>query len=174
MRIELMALAGTAILSLAGCSDETAPTAAPQAATAETLSAGEYEVATKVEDLRSTDHTTPLTRAKLAAAGDAPIVHRACIAADGTIDPQMFTEAGDDCKVDNSYARHGRINIQLGCTRSAPGSVMHSVDGNFTADGFTATVNTGTYFTGSGDYAMRRAMTGKRVGNCPPAGEKKA
>ena len=175
MRSSSMIAAGAAILLLAGCSNEQAPAAAPEAAAAaETLSGGEYEVATRVEDLRSTDHTTPLTKAKLMAATDAPAVHRACVASDGTIAPEMFTEAGDSCKVNNSYARNGKINLQLGCTRSAPGSVMHSVDGDFTADSFTAKVNTGTYFTGSGDYAMRRAMIGKRVGNCPPAKEKKS
>jgi len=175
MRKILTIAAGAAALSLAGCSNEQAPAAAPETAAAPaTLAAGEYEVATKVEDLRSTDHTTPLTKARQMAAGDAPTVHRACVAADGTIADDMFTEAGDSCKVGNSYARNGRINLQLSCTRSAPGTVMHSVDGDFTADGFTATVNTGTYLNGSGDYTMRRAMTAKRVGNCPPAKEKKA
>ena len=57
------------------------------------MSAGEYEVATKVEDLRSTDHTTPLTKAKQMAAGDAPMVHRACVAAEGKIDA-LFNCAG--------------------------------------------------------------------------------
>lgn len=176
MRILLtMAAAGAAAVSLAGCSNDQAPAPAPETAAAETLKAGEYEVATKVEDLRSTDHTTPLTKLKLMAAGDSPAVHRACVAADGTIAPGMFTEAGDSCKVDNSYSRNGKINLQLGCTRSgAPGQVMHSVDGDFKADSFTATVNTGTYFTGSGDYAMRRTMTARRVGNCPAEGAKKA
>ena len=175
MRFALTMAAGASVLALAGCSNEQAPAAAPDtAATAETLAAGEYEVATKVEDLRSTDHTTPLTKAKQMAANDAPSVHRACVAADGSIASDMFTEAGDRCKVNNSYARNGKINLQLSCTRSTPGSVMHSVDGDFTADSFTATVNTGTYFTGSGDYAMRRTMTAKRVGACPAGGEKKA
>ena len=176
MRSASMFAAGAAILLLGGCSNEQAPAAAPEeAAAAETLSGGEYEVATRVEDLRSTDHTTPLTKAKLMAATDAPTVHRACVASDGTIAPEMFTEAGDSCKVNNSYARNGKINLQLGCTRSgAPGQVMHSVDGDFDANSFTATVNTGTYFTASGDYAMRRKLTAKRVGNCAPAGEKKA
>ena len=166
MRASVMVAAGAGLLALAACSDDsaTAP-AAKTAAAAEKLSPGEYEVTTKVEDLRSTDNTTPLTKSKRTAAGAAPLVHRACVAADGAMAPDMFAEAGDSCKVDNSYARNGKINAQLGCERAgAPGNVMHSIDGNFTADGFTATVNTGTYFIGSGDYAMRRAMTAKHVG----------
>ena len=167
---------GFSALAAGGCSNESAPAAAPARATAAALSAGEYEVATKIEDLRSTDHTTPLTKAKQMAAGDAPDVHRACVADDGVIATDMFAEAKDDCSVQNSYVRNGKINMQLSCTRpGAPGQVLQSVDGNFTADAFTATVNTGTYFSGSGDYAMRRTMTAKRVGACPAAaGEKKA
>lgn len=168
MRASLMVAAGAGLLALAACSDDSAKApAAEAAAVAEKLTPGEYQVTTKVEDLRSTDNTTPLTKAKLTAAGDVPLVHRACVAADGAMAPEMFAEAGDSCKVDNSYARNGKINAQLGCERAgAPGNVMHSIDGNFTADGFTATINTGTYFLGSGDYAMRRSVTAKRVGAC--------
>ena len=175
MRILLILTAGASASLLAGCSNETAPAAAPVAETAATLAGGEYEVATKVEDLRSTDHTTPATKAKLTAAGAAPAVHRACVAEDGSIAPEMFAEAGDSCKVENSYVRSGKINLQLTCSRSSsPGQVLQSVAGDFSAEGFTATVNTGTYFAGAGDYAMRRSMTAKRVGNCPAGGAKKA
>lgn len=168
MRIILTIAASAAALAITGCSEETAPDAPPKAAAAAALSPGEYEVTTKVEDLRSTDNTTPLTKAKLGAAGDPPIVHRACIASDGTIAPEMFGEAGDSCKVENSYARSGTLNLQLSCTRpGAPGSVLQSVAGKFQADGLTATVNTATYLNGPGDYAMRRSMTAKRVGDCP-------
>jgi hypothetical protein len=176
MRIAVMITAGVGLLALAACSDDSA-TAPPAetAAVAEKLTPGEYEVTTTVEELRSTDNTTPLTKLKLTAAGDPPLSHRACIAADGSVATEMFSEAGDSCKVNNSYARNGKINAQLGCSRDgAPGNVMHSIDGEFTADGFTATVNTGTYFTGSGDYAMRRSLTARRVGACPAAGEKKS
>ena len=166
MRIIWLGAVSALALAISGCGNDSAP-ATESPAEAAALSAGEYEVATKVEDLRSTDHTTPLTKAKQMAAGDAPAVHRACVAAEGKIDAAMFAEAGDECSVQNSYVDSGKINMQLSCTRSgAPGQVLQSVDGNYTADGFTATVNTGTYFTGSGDYAMRRTMTAKRVGEC--------
>jgi len=175
MRNLMMLAAGMAATALAGCSNESAPAAAPATAAAVTLAAGEYEVATKVEDLRSTDHTTPATKAKLTTASAAPAVHRACVASDGSIAPEMFAEAGDSCKVENSYVRGGKINLQLTCSRSSsPGQVLQSVAGEFTGESFTATVNTGTYFAGAGDYAMRRSMTAKRVGNCPAGGAKKA
>ena len=167
MRTFWLATATALAGSLAGCGNGSAPAASPATEAAAALSAGEYEVATKVEDLRSTDHTTPLTKAKQMAAGDPPVVHRACVGSDGAIATAMFAEAKDDCSVQNSYVRNGKINLQLSCTRpGAPGQVLQSVDGDFTADSFTATVNTGTYFMGSGDYAMRRTMTARRVGAC--------
>jgi hypothetical protein len=175
MRIFLMIAASAPALALASCSNESAPAAVPEAAKAEKLAAGQYEVATKVEDLRSTDHTTPATKAKLSTASAAPVMHRACVAEDGTIATDMFSEATDSCKVENSYVRSGKLNMQLSCSRSGtPGQVLHSVAGDFSADSFEATVNTGTYFSGSGDYAMRRSLTAKRVGACPAGGAKKA
>ena len=166
MRILSLGAASVMALAVSGCGNDSAPAAAP-ATEAAALAAGEYEVATRVEDLRSTDHTTPLTKAKLAAAGESPVSHRACVGSDAVIATEMFAEAGDDCSVQNSYVRNGKINMQLSCTRpGAPGQVLQSVDGDYTADGFTATVNTGTYFSGSGDYAMRRTMTAKRIGAC--------
>jgi hypothetical protein len=174
MRILWIGAVGAMAFAVTGCGNDSAPAAAPSTE-AKALSAGEYEVATKVEDLRSTDHTTPLTKAKQMAASDAPVMHRACVVADGKIDADMFAEAGDKCSVQNSYVDSGKINMQLSCTRSgAPGQVLQSVDGDYAADSFTATVNTGTYFSGSGDYAMRRTMTARRVGACPATGGKKA
>ena len=174
MRILCLGVVSAMAMSITGCGNDSARAAAPTTE-AKALSAGEYEVATKVEDLRSTDHTTPPTKAKQMAASDAPAMHRACVAAEGKVDADMFAEAGDKCSVQNSYVDSGKINLQLSCTRSgAPGQVLQSVDGDYQADSFTATVNTGTYFTGSGDYAMRRTMTAKRVGACPAGGGKKA
>lgn len=142
------------------------------------LNPGLYEVATVVQSLRATDGTTPATKSKAAAEGDAPVVHRACVAADGTVEPAMFSEAGDECRIDNVYARNGRLTMQLACTRpGTPGQVMQSVNGKFTADAFEADVTTATYLTGAGDYAMQRKLTAKRVGDCPAAAagdEKKA
>ena len=79
----------------------------------------------------------------------------------------MFSEAGDECRIENAYARNGRLTLTLNCTRpGAPGLIAQSVSGTFSADGFETDVETATYFTGAGDYAMRRKMSGKKVGLC--------
>lgn len=134
------------------------------------LNPGEYEVTTLVESLRSTDQTTPATKAE---ANGKPITHRACVASDGTVEPAMFSEAGDECRIENVYARNGRLTLSLSCSRpGAPGLVAQSVSGTFSSEGFDAMVETATYLTGAGDYAMRRKMTGKRVGDCAPKDDK--
>ena len=134
------------------------------------LNPGEYEVTTLVESLRSTDQTEPATKAK---ADGKAYTHRACVSSDGSVEPKMFSEEGDECRIDNVYARNGRLTLSLSCSRpSAPGTVAQSINGTFTADAFEATVQTATYLTGAGDYAMTRKMTGKRLGECTPKEEK--
>jgi hypothetical protein len=153
---------------LAGCSGDTAKQA-KKAAKAEALQPGEYEVTDKVEELRSTDNTAPATAMKAAAAGEASPTYRMCVAKDGAIDPKIFAEAGDKCAPTGSYMRGGRLSYQLSCTRAGNGGLGQLIDGKFTADGFEASVSTSTFFSGPGDYALNRTLTGKRVGECPAA-----
>lgn len=152
--------AAAALAMLTACGSEAPKPAAPEKAKA--LLPGEFEIASEVTSLRSTDKSTPATKAKL---GD-KATYRACVAADGTLDPAMFIDKGDKCTVQNTYVRGGRLSIQYSCRRSN-GLLYPNVDGNFTADGFEAVVNTGTAFGGTGDYQLSRKLTAKRVGDCP-------
>jgi hypothetical protein len=173
MKAKLTAVAAAFLLS--GCGGQEQPTDNGSEQVPAALNPGEYEITTLVENIRSTDNTTPATKAKAAQPGDKPLTHRACVASDGTVEPVMFSEAGDECRIDNAYTRNGRLTMQLACTRpGAPGQVMQSVNGNFTADSFDASVSTATYLTGAGDYAMVRKLAGKRVGDCAAAGDKTA
>jgi hypothetical protein len=164
MRIVLLGIAAAAVV--AGCSSETAPK--PEEAAAASLKPGEYEIVAKVDNVHSTDKTTPVTKAK---AGDPPTTRRACVAANGTIASDAFSDAGDKCTTSDSYVRGGRLNVQLACTRPN-GQLMHLADGDFKADSFEAKLKTVTYFAGSGDYEMTRSLTGKRVGECPAGSAK--
>ena len=152
---------------LAACSGDTGKEA--KEARAEALQPGEYEVTDKVDEVRSTDNTTPATAMKVAAAGEAIPTSRICIGADGAIDPKIFAETGDKCAPTGSYLKGGRLSYQINCTREGKGGLSQLVDGKFSADSFEATVSTSTYFGGDGDYALSRTLTAKRVGNCPPA-----
>ena len=145
---------------VAGCGSE-APKPAP-AEKAKALTAGEYEVAGEVTKLQSADKSTPATTSKMGEKTTA----RACVAADGKIDPALFVEAGDTCTATNTYVRSGRLSVQYQCARPGKGNVYPAVDGNFTADGFEAVVTVGTTFAGDGDYTLTRMLKAKRVGDC--------
>lgn len=158
-------LAAAAALAVAGCSEE-AP--APEAkAEKAALTPGEYEISWTVASLGSTDKTTPATELAQGATGTA----RACVADGGEVDPALFALGDNVCTAENSYVRAGRISMQLDCrSESQPGQIMQSVTASSTADSLEGEVTTSTYLSGTGDYEMRRTFTGRRVGECPPAG----
>jgi Protein of unknown function (DUF3617) len=162
MRPRFMAIA--AGLLLTACSDDSATSAKSAAEPAEALRPGEYEVTAKVDALRSTDKTVPKTAAKASAV----TVTRTCVPADGSLNPATFAEAGEKCTASDTYLRRGRMSLQYKCNRAGD-IATQMMDGSFTADSFTGKVTTATYFSGSGDYAMTRTMTGKRIGECPAA-----
>ncbi|MGI8932034.1 MAG: DUF3617 domain-containing protein [Sphingomicrobium sp.] len=135
------------------------------------LGAGLYDVTAEVANLASTDKTTPATKLKI---GD-KVMAQACVGAGGMPEAALLAEAGDTCTSASSYARNGRLNIQLACKRAGDnGSVMVSVDGKFTAEAFEGQAQSETQFYGQGDYRMTRNLTAKRVGDCPPGGAAKA
>ena len=162
MRSIIMA---AALLLLASCDD--APNVDKRAGEAKQLSAGAYEVQAKVVTLTATDHDKPASNAK---PGDVTVL-KGCVAADGTLDPSLLVETGDQCTPTQSYARGAILNIQYGCQRKGKsGSVNYSISGEFTAKAFTAVATTGTSFATPDDYSLVRNLSAKRVGNCPAAG----
>lgn len=127
---------------------------------------GAYQGTARVVSIASTDKTKPAT--SLAEGASAPAA--GCVGADGTIDPTLFAEGGDQCTVESSYVSNGRISLQLDCRREGQsGQVMQSVNGSYTADSMTADVSTTTYLSGTGDYSMTRQFTLKRAGECAAA-----
>jgi hypothetical protein len=155
--------AGAAIL-VSACSEE-APVK-QQEETPTSLTGGQYQGTWKVASVQSVDKTAPATKLKQDATGPTG----ACVTADGTIDAALFAEDGDSCTVANPYVRNGRIGMDLTCKRKGEsGQVRQSVSGTFTADSIDAEVSTTTYLSGTGDYAMTRTVTAKRVGECAAA-----
>ena len=162
---KLFGAAGLA-LALAACGGEQQQAATEEKAPA-TLPAGLYEMSAEVTQLASTDKTTPATKLKQ---GD-KLVTRACVAADGVPDPALLAEEGDSCTIKNSYIRNGRMSAQMSCKRDGmSGEVMPAMMGSYTKDGFEGEITTLTYFIKDGDYRLTRAVTAKRVGDCPAGG----
>jgi hypothetical protein len=48
--------------------------------------------------------------------------------------------------------------------------VTQIASGNFTADSFTASVETSSNFTGDANFTMTRKVSAKRVGQCAATG----
>ncbi|MFC7535950.1 DUF3617 domain-containing protein [Sphingomonas sp. GCM10030256] len=150
-----------ALMSLAACSSEAPPP--PPAASPAKLAAGQWEVTAKVAELTSTDKTVPAVQAKV---GDTATAS-ACVEADGVLPAELFAVAGQQCAARNPYVRNGRMNLQLDCT-AGQGKVVGEINGKFTADSLTASVTSTSFFTGSGDYRLKRELTGRRIGECSP------
>lgn len=150
--------------SLAACSE--APKPVEEKAPVAAFPAGEWEVTALTETLRSSDKSTPATRHKV---GSTETI-RICSPAGPKPAPALFADKGDDCTLDSDYAKNGRINMSMQCKRPGQGQIAVTLDGKYDETTFEVVVVTGTYFAGSGDYALTQKMTGKRIGDCPVDG----
>ncbi|MES2904342.1 MAG: DUF3617 family protein [Pseudomonadota bacterium] len=164
MSARLLIAAALLALPLSACGEDAPkPTAAKAAPAA--FPAGEWEVTALTEKLRSTDNSTPATGLKTGAAE----TRRICSPAGPKPGAELFAAQGDDCSFDSDYARNGRLNMSLQCTRSGRGPLALSIDGTYDEQTFDVKVVTSTFFSGSGDYSLTQKMTGKRIGDCPAA-----
>ena len=164
MSPRLMMLAALTALPLAACGEEAKPVEAKAAPAA--FPAGEWEVTALTETLRSADKTTPATSHKV---GTTEAAIKICSTGAKPV-AALFADKGDNCIVENDYAKNGRINMSLQCKRPGKGQVALTLDGKYDETSFEVLVVTGTYFSGSGDYVMNQNMKGKRLGDCPAEG----
>lgn len=157
-------IVAASLMLFAACSEAPKPVEkkAPPAA----FPAGEWEVTSLTEKLRSADQTTPATKHKIGVAETRKI----CSPAGPKPSPTLFADQGDDCKLDSDYAKKGRINMSMQCQRPGRGQVALTLDGKYDETTFEVVAETGTYFTGSGDYALTQNIKGKRLGDCPAEG----
>ncbi|GAA4032722.1 hypothetical protein GCM10022281_10480 [Sphingomonas rosea] len=167
MQVKFLCLVGA--LALASCGSETAK---PKAAAAPAkIPAGTYEVTATVKSLVSADKTPVPTFAK---AGDV-IKTTGCVGDDGLPAPELFATKGDTCRLENPYARSGRMNLTYNCNRPGKGSVMTMVDGSYTADGFTGTLEGTSSFPGDGDFKLVEEIVAKKTSDqCTAPAAKKA
>lgn len=158
-----------AALALTGCGEAEAPKEA--AAVPAKLPAGEYEVVRTVKSLVSTDKTPLPTFAKVGQASTS----RGCVGEDGLPAAELLAAKGDSCELQNPYVRSGRMNTQVSCTRKGQGSVMGDLQGKYTADGFTGTLTSSSFFSGPGDYKLVEDVVARKVGDqCAAGGAAKA
>ena len=163
MRIVIVAAAAALV---AGCGNSSNEKAQAEAS-ATALQPGEYALTWSDTQRDPAAKVTPASASDSQTDDSPAFAERACISADGAIEPAAFGETGDQCHMVNSYVRNGVLNVQVGCTEEGKGTVTHIASGSFTAaDSFDASVETSTDFTGEGNYKMTRKLAAKRVGEC--------
>ena len=152
------------LLVTAACGSNEAEknTAAP--ARAATVAAGQYALVSEVTALTNLDggqariDTPPGTRAE----------YQVCVGGDRP-DPVLFTGEDYDCDYKDYYARNGRMNVTLECTRDGLSwNINIMSDGEFTADGVEFTRELGTQLSTEGDVRISARVTGRRTGDCTP------
>jgi len=132
-------------------------------AAADSMQAGQWEVATEVTAFRSTDKATPALKAAVGDKATSP----GCIEAGKDEPPaELFAGAGYECKYKDKYIRSGRITATLDCERDAlEGRIFMTIEGSYTGDSFEATSTVNSYLSGDGDFAMNSKITGRRTGH---------
>lgn len=157
------------LLALAACSGETQPAEnQTEAAAAEQLSPGQWEMVTLVTKVTKRDEGPPA----IAMAEGSKSTRSVCIgeAEAQQPPPALFMPEGFDCKYRDAYVRGGRLNATLACTRTGlSGDIATNVNGSFTAETFEGNATTETSLSGLGDLRMDTELTGRRTGPCTAA-----
>ncbi|NNC47729.1 MAG: DUF3617 family protein [Sphingomonas sp.] len=164
----LIIAASSLALAACGSGGEEAPVE-ESAAPADALTPGQYDITMEVTSIDTKDEADARTDLEVGSVTNASV----CVGDDGALPADAFAEGDDQCGIESPYARRGTLRQALRCNRDGE-AVMLNVDGDFTADSVTATVETETFFQYAGDYAMKRSMTATRTGECTAEGENSA
>lgn len=154
------------LLALAACGG--GGTGDNKAATAEQLSAGQYDVISTVTTYRLADDGP----AKIELPVGTRTTRSICLA-DGARPIDVFADEGMACAEGSSYyARGGILNLTLRCTSAAHdgGGLSYTIDGSFEAESFAADREMNTAFQGNGDVVVASRVEGRRTGECVPGG----
>lgn len=132
------------------------------------LPAGTWTVSSEITALRSLDKSPPAIKA---AVGDKDTATFCVPKATAQPEPALFAGSGYTCSYKSAYIKGGLLNATIDCRRGdVQGSIMMTVQGDYTATGFTGTADTTAYLPGAGDFAMSRKISGSvKPGACTPA-----
>ena len=152
-----------ALAALTACGGETQNDT--KAAAADTLRPGQYEVTAEATQFRQADDG----EAAFNMAVGTRATRSVCVGDSVTGD--AFASEGLTCQPgSSSYMRAGTISSTYRCTAEGrSGEIALVIDGTFTEDGFEATRNMRTAFSGDGDIVSDARLTGRRTGDCTPA-----
>lgn len=152
-----------AVTTLTACGGEAENNT--KAAAANELRPGQYEVVAEATQFSQEDEGTAAFNLAVGTRETRSI----CLGESVTGD--VFAAEGMTCQPDaGAYIRGGSINATYRCTAEGrTGEIGMNVNGSFTAEGFEATRNIRTNFSGDGDVVAGANLTGRRTGDCTPA-----
>jgi hypothetical protein len=151
------------LLLAAGCGGDTAPQE-KKAARLATLESGQFQLSSEVTTLSSVDQGAPAINTPVGTKAEQSV----CIPASGRAPTELFSGEGYDCSYNNYYARNGRINALLTCSRPGlRGEISMTVDGRFESGGqISFNRNVRTILASDGDVLINSRVTGRRTGDC--------
>jgi hypothetical protein len=150
------------LLLVASCGGE-APPEEKKSARLAAMEAGQFELASEVTSLSNVDQGASAINTPVGTKANMSI----CLSGSGRAPTELFSGEGYECSYNNYYARNGRINALLNCTRSGlQGDIAMTVDGTFEAGQIRFNRNIRTILAGDGDVLINERVTGRRTGDC--------
>lgn len=163
----MRALALIPLLIVAACGEAgtSRNEAAPKAAKASSIAAGQWELTAEVTGFEAADEGAP----KINTPVGTRTTETVCVGAEARPPVELFSGPGYDCSYGEYYLRNGRANITLNCRREGTsGQIPVTVDGQIRDSEIELTRNVQTYFTTDGDVRIESRVTGRRSGDCAP------
>ena len=140
-----------ACLLVTACGGEAEPVKEESKARLTQLEAGQFTLDSEVTNLSSVDDGAPAINTPVGTKANQSV----CIGGTGRAPTELFSGEGYRCSYNNYYARNGRINAQLNCTRPGlQGEIAMTVDGEFEAGQMSFNRNIRTILAGSGDVPI--------------------
>ena len=131
--------------------------------------AGQWELSTEVATLQAPD----ALKARLGAADGSRAGESVCVGS-GRPPRAFFAGENYDCRTAEAgyYVRNGRINVTLHCRHEAfDGTLTTIVSGRFGTDTVEFERELSSNPPNLGAVAITTRVTGRRTGDCAPAGE---
>lgn len=164
----MRAWAALALLIVAACDSAPAEKAAEPVATAAAPEPGEWEFAAEVTAFNKADSGKP----RIDTPKGTRSTEKYCLASGEKIPTDFFSGAGYTCSYGNYYVRNGGINVTLSCiNKKMNEAVLMAADGSFEGGSVTFDRNLRSAFSTDGDVVIDSHITGKRIGDCTPAGK---
>jgi len=163
-RILLGALAGVAACS--GGGDESANAVDPASIR---LTPGEWELTSEITNMTLTDQGAAALPMKVGM----KTVTKSCITPEQVDQPQptMFASSKDSCTYKNFYMSRGRLVASMSCKQpGSDGEMLMTIEGKYADTSMDVSVEMATSRSGPGDVKVNSKLSGRRLGECPPAG----